>query len=428
MTNRELASAILLARLMAFGLTRADVRKSFGGVVRAFLNWRIQAPLVVYAIYIALCIWIARGLGLWNASHLKDTILWFLLAGIPLLFNVNQAGKNARFFRDTARSTVELGVFFSFFVNLVSLSLVGELILQILLAVLVGTRSVAASDRQYEMVKRLVDILLLIIAVTLSVYTARSLYNQRESTDFDGVVQSLLMTIWLPLVSLIFLFCFALFVTYELAFIRMDLGGRNPRPSTLRDKLALIAVLKTNIRDVHAFTGGWGGQVKAASTFRGALNEVRAFRANRRNREAQERKADDELRRFSGVSGADEDGRQLDRREFAATRNALRWVATCQMGHYRSRNGSYRPDLMVVLQDLTSYELPEDHSIELAVRDDGQAWYAWRRTVSGWVFAIGASAEPQDQWFYDGPDPPAGFPSADAGWDHFAPNDASRNW
>jgi hypothetical protein len=36
--------------------------------------------------------------------------------------------------------------------------------------------------------------------------------------------------------------------------------------------------------------------------------------------------------------------------------------------------------------------------------------------VTGWCFAIGASGAPPDQWEFDGPEPPTGFPGADAKW------------
>jgi hypothetical protein len=54
----------------------------------------------------------------------------------------------------------------------------------------------------------------------------------------------------------------------------------------------------------------------------------------------------------------------------------------------------------------------------------GRAWYAWRRTVTGWCFAIGAAGPPPDRWEYDGPEPPGGFPSKGRGWG----DKANRNW
>jgi hypothetical protein len=78
--------------------------------------------------------------------------------------------------------------------------------------------------------------------------------------------------------------------------------------------------------------------------------------------------------------------------------------------------------------DLLSSGLPKDHGIVMKVRRDGQAWYAWRRTVSGWVFAIGAVGAPPDEWLYDGSRPPVGYPSTRAGWDHFTPAQRANNW
>ena len=71
--------------------------------------------------------------------------------------------------------------------------------------------------------------------------------------------------------------------------------------------------------------------------------------------------------------------------------------------------------------------LPEEHGIHLNVSDDGQAWWAWRRTVTGWCFAIGANDAPPDQWLYDGADPPNGFPGEDPAWGDRWGIDA-KNW
>ena len=38
-------------------------------------------------------------------------------------------------------------------------------------------------------------------------------------------------------------------------------------------------------------------------------------------------------------------------------------------------------------------QLSEPPGIEMFVSDAGDTWYAWRRTISGWVFAIGAAID-----------------------------------
>lgn len=128
--------------------------------------------------------------------------------------------------------------------------------------------------------------------------------------------------------------------------------------------------------------------------------------------------------RHAGSDESDEFGQRLDRREFDETRAALQQLAGMQMGWYRNRGGRYRPEL---LELLTIGDLPDDHGIELCVSDDGQSWWAWRRTITGWCFAIGATDPPPDQWLFDSPEPPSGFPGDDPAWGERWGFDA-KNW
>ena len=138
---------------------------------------------------------------------------------------------------------------------------------------------------------------------------------------------------------------------------------------------------------------------------------------------------EERLRRYSGSQELDDAGRRLDRREFAETIHALHWLATCQMGWHRN-GGRYRRDMLRVLgDDFTHHGLPRESGITLHVAQDGQSWYAWRRTVTGWCFAIGAAAPPPDQWKYDGPEPPKGYPGEDVSWgDGSFSDQVNRNW
>lgn len=97
--------------------------------------------------------------------------------------------------------------------------------------------------------------------------------------------------------------------------------------------------------------------------------------------------------------------------------DALRWVATCQMGWYRNHGGRYKDELLEILgDDLTRQGLPQESGISMRVARNGQAWYAWRQTITGWCFAIGAAGPPPNQWEYDGGQPPQGFPGEDQTW------------
>ena len=72
--------------------------------------------------------------------------------------------------------------------------------------------------------------------------------------------------------------------------------------------------------------------------------------------------------------------------------------------------------------------LPVQHGIELRVRSDNQAWYAWRPTPSGWFFAVGGDENLTTEWQYDGVEPPATFPTEEAGWTNATRNPSPPEW
>ena len=49
--------------------------------------------------------------------------------------------------------------------------------------------------------------------------------------------------------------------------------------------------------------------------------------------------------------------------------------------------------------------------------------------MTGWCFAIGAAGPPPNQWEYDGPEPPKGYPGEDVSWgDGPFSDQVNRNW
>jgi hypothetical protein len=137
---------------------------------------------------------------------------------------------------------------------------------------------------------------------------------------------------------------------------------------------------------VQDLQGTANDDVVHADGFRAAVRAIRQVRRERRAEREAERAAAQRLIDNAGVDGWDDDGQRLDQREFAETRKALQWLATCQMGHYRrDGHGRYRPDLLpLVGSHFVRDGMPEDHEIVMCVASDGQSWYAYRKTVSGW--------------------------------------------
>jgi hypothetical protein len=180
---------------------------------------------------------------------------------------------------------------------------------------------------------------------------------------------------------------------------------------------------------MHGFAGGWALRAGEASSFRAAWRQVQDYRRHLEEQARRAAAAAQRLKDYDGVDGVDEEGRRLDQREFAETKQALQWLATCHMGWYRRDDANaYQPDLLERLGSFESRGLPDPHGIVMHVSNDRQRWYAYRRTVTGWVFAIGASDAPPNQWRYDGSGPPSGFPGDDPAWGESMFADNARNW
>ncbi|HEY6746071.1 MAG TPA: class I SAM-dependent methyltransferase [Mycobacteriales bacterium] len=233
---------------------------------------------------------------------------WAGATGLALLtLAMTEAGEKDNFFRNRAVDTVKFTAFFTFFE---------------------AARCPLGSHH-----------------VRLFVYTIRSLMQDWPRLDKGQELRKLLMPIWLTLGAFPLVFIFALIADYEKVYIRMKVMNDWNRTS-LRARLGVMLALRTRLLDIHAFGGQDARQAGRARSIRGGMEEVGAFRTERDGRLSRERSHLARLEALAGVEGTDLEGRQLDRREFEETQDALRWIASCQMGWYNQRK-HYRRDLLL---------------------------------------------------------------------------------
>ena len=277
----------------------------------------------------------------------------------------------------------------------------------------------------------MVDGLIVVASVALLLYVVVGLVNNWASLDKVDLLQQFALPVWLTLGVLPYIYVVGLFAAYELAFIRINWKSEVGWWARTRAKLVLLTSFHAKARDVGAFSGPWQFKLASATSFRDGRRVVDAFRNAQHGEARAVEEEHSRLVRFAGIDGVGEDGRRLDRREFDETMSALRWIGTCQMGWYNNNQTQrYRTDLLdFILKGSAGDRLPNPSGVHMRVSDDGQKWFAWRRTVSGWVFAIGAAGPPPDQWEYDGPDPPGGFPGEDPAWGVMSfSQEANVNW
>ena len=433
LNNRELAALIWIGAAVLWAFSKPSVRESSVGIVRAFLNPQVLIPFVAMLAWVGLELWVGVRLALWNLALAKGTILWTLGSAGVLLFNCTQIdsdGDDLHFFRRTILATVGVAAFVEFFVNLYVMSLLAELVFQIVVAVLSLMVAVAYQKPEYKSVKILCERMLALIGLALLVLTARQIYLHWQQLDVPDVLLDFALPVWLTIGLVPFLYLFSIYVAYDAAFRRINWEASDRR-ARWRSGLALLSALRFRTDTVRRFTGYryFARKLGEAQTFSAARGVVAEFLDELRRAEQAKIDEKDRLKRYCGSQEFDDEGRRLDRREFAETIAALQWLATCQMGWYR-RGSRYRTDMLDLLgDDFTSQGLPRESGIKLHVAQDGQSWYAWRQTVTGWYFAIAAAGPPANQWEYDGPEPPTGFPGENSSWgDGPFSNHVNRNW
>jgi len=427
LNNREWALLIWLGAVLALFLLRGDLRSILFQVIRTALHPVLVAPVLLMVGWVGGLVLVTARIGWWNGELAMDTGVWFFGTALALMFNVTEALREERFFRRTILRAVKVAVPVAVFINLYVFSLAFELILLPALTVLLMLSVVAGSEQRFGGIKALIDTVLALAGFALFAYVIFQIVTDWQDFDKSGALWKFALPVWLTISIVPFVYLFSLYVAYDGAFKWIDFAT-NERRQRRRAKLALALRLRLRTQDIAAFTVYWAKQAAAATSFHDASQVIDDSTASRRVDQRAKSEAQDRLRQYVGVDGVDDDGRRLDQREFKETRDALRALATAQMGWYRNRGGRYRAELLEILKSrFERCGLSPDHGISLWVADGGQSWWAYRRTVTGWCFAIGAAAPPPDEWLYDGPEPPTGPPGQDAVWGKRWGVDA-KNW
>lgn len=149
------------------------------------------------------------------------------------------------------------------------------------------------------------------------------------------------------------------------------------------------------------------------------------------NEIAQDRRRADRAR-HAGSDDLDERGRRLDIREFPETRHVLYLLLNNQLSHHRAHHRFHGEPSCGRWQsaDYVRRGLPAAHGVQSRTSANGQSWWAWRRTASGWVLGVALvspAPEKYTEYRYAGRDEPLDGPGdGSAVWG--APGDTPPDW
>ena len=391
----------------------------------------IIIPILLLLGWISLEVYLGYRIGLWRTDLTTDFVMWALVSGFVSFFNFNRGSTQRHFLRRSVIQTLGVAEVIQFATNIFVFNFWTELIFVPTLSLIAILAMVAEKDARHESVRTLLNGVLTLIGFALLAFFVQQLIAGWNGMDWPSIGRKFALPVWLTIALTPFIYTVSICAGHEGTFKRMNWNSR-PQKASIHTKLALVTGLHFRAREIGSFNSPWTDKLASESTFSGSRLIVKEFRESFANSEQAAIEKKEQLRRYAGSDETDSDGRRLDRREFKETMSALDWLATCQMGWYRNddQNEQYRADLLEILgTSFIGRGLPDDPDITLRISNDGQAWYAWRRTMTGWCFAIGAAGPPSDQWKYDGPEPPHGFPEPHGQWAHWTrSDDIAPNW
>lgn len=430
--NREWAGLIWLVVLLLFCLSKDAIRTSLSRLVAAALSPKILLPLVALVAWVVLEVKLGSFVGLWNSDLLKGTVIWALVDGVVLLAGFDEATKGPRFFQNRVRDLIRGTAFVELFLNLWTLGLLAELVLQPVLFFLVVGPAFAAMDQgspdDMARTRRVSTCCLSLLGVGLVAFSLSQAYLHWCEIDVRTLGLEVLLPIWLTVGVLPYVYGVAVYATYESIYYQSGIYDSRRWRRARATALALL-MFRLGLMEASSLRNYWLRKVVVAPDIRSAYRAIREFRSDLERRRRRDEEERSRLELHAGSDEVDEEGRRLDRREFKETMDTLRWLSTCQMGWYKRLGGRYHPGLLEFALEGREGGLPPDVEITMKVAEDGQAWFACYRTVSGWCFAIGAGGPPPELWEFDGPEPPLGFPGRDSSWGS-APfgEGVNRNW
>lgn len=253
LNNREIAVLVWLGVVLAWAVSQAKIRQATLGVLRAALAWKIVLPVLMLATYVGLVVLGLRELGFWALNNLKATVLWFLTAGILMIFDVGSVPSDDRYFQKAILNGFKVSVVLEFVVGFYVLSLLLELLLIPTATILACMLVLVESREELKTLRSPLNALVATIGFGLLAYAFYRLFTDFDSFAKISTVVEFLLPIVLTLLFLPSLYVLAAWASYENWFVRLQFFMDDPELRRFT-KLHLIRTFRLNFRALNR----WG--------------------------------------------------------------------------------------------------------------------------------------------------------------------------
>jgi len=250
--NREIAILVWLGVFFLWAFTQKNNRKSLVNLVRPFAKRNIIILTVLMLLYIAGMIYIFWRLQFWEPKLLADTLLWMFGVAFVMFVNINHVTEEG-YFKKIVIDNLKLILIIEFVVNLYVFDLWIELILVPILAILGAMLGVSSVKKEYKQVEAFLSKLLVIIGLGFGIYALYYII-----TDFQGFasldnLKEFLLPIVFTFAFLPYVYIMALFINYELVFMRIKRLAKDGSLARYA-KLKTLLAFHINLKSLHKWS------------------------------------------------------------------------------------------------------------------------------------------------------------------------------
>ena len=411
LNSREEATITLVALFvtLAFLLDRRKFAQAWIPAIKATTNPIILGVLSCYGAAVVALTFTASKLGIWDKSLIKDTIILVIFSGIPtLVARPLNANNSTELVKNILKATLGISAIAATYVNVTTFSYPMELLLQIVGTIVVTGIEVGKRPPERIRAVKFLSVIQVGLGTLLATSVAIYIIKDIKSIEMAQQLRLAIFSAYLPITLIPFSYALAFIAAAETKLKLLSIHNRNISNST---KFAILLGFHWNLKNVREFYGQQLLDAAHAANSRELSNVMQRHRAAVKNNEHLNRQRNKRLKQLAGVPGRDQRGAWIDRREFHETKSALTSIYCTELGLRRNRpEHQYCNDTSIIFYQLTIDTLPTPHGIHLEVRDDLQAWYAWRQTIGGCYLAIGGSSRIEARWHYSGKTAPTSFP------------------
>lgn len=224
--NREYAIGIWIFGFCVLAFSKKNIRESIFHIFKFLLNKKILSVFSIMLLYSLFILYILYILKLWYLENIKDTIYWFAGTATILLFKANNAIENEHFFKEIVIDNLKLICFVEFLINFYVFNIWIELCLIPALTFIILLKAFGETDPKNRIVVKALDYVIGIIGLWLLSYVVFKATQELDKVFTYSNFQSIVFPILLTFLYLPFVYFLALYMKYEMVFIRLEIFNR----------------------------------------------------------------------------------------------------------------------------------------------------------------------------------------------------------